>query len=85
MDGGIPEKEIAIKTGDKDELKNVDLLSPDCPIRYIITVNALKEGWDCPFAYVLATVANRTSTVDVEQIWGVCFGCPTRRRTVVKC
>ena len=70
VDGGIPEKKIAIKTGDKDELKNVDLLSPDCPIRYIITVNALKEGWDCPFAYVLATVANRTSTVDVEQILG---------------
>lgn len=70
VDGGIPEREIAIKTGDKDELKNVDLLSPDCPIRYIITVNALKEGWDCPFAYVLATVANRTSTVDVEQILG---------------
>ena len=70
MDGGIAEKEIAIKTGDKDELKNVDLLSPDCPIRYIITVNALKEGWDCPFAYVLATVVNRTSTVDVEQILG---------------
>lgn len=70
MDGGIPEEEIAIKTGDKDELKNVDLLSQDCPIRYIITVNALKEGWDCSFAYVLATVANRTSTVDVEQILG---------------
>lgn len=70
LEGGIPEREIAIKTGDKDELKNVDLLSPDCPIRYIITVNALKEGWDCPSAYVLATVANRTSTVDVEQILG---------------
>ena len=70
VDGGIAEKEIAIKTGDKDELKNVDLLSPDCPIRYIITVNALKEGWDCPFAYVLATVANRPSTVDVEKILG---------------
>lgn len=70
VDGGIPQEHIAIKTGDKDELKNVDLMSPDCPIRYIITVNALKEGWDCPFAYVLATVANRTSTVDVEQILG---------------
>ena len=67
---GIPAEEIAIKTGDKDELKGVDLLSPACPVRYIITVNALKEGWDCPFAYVLATVANRTSTVDVEQILG---------------
>ncbi len=70
IEAGIPKEEIAIKTGDKDELKNVDLLSPDCPIRYIITVNALKEGWDCPFAYILATVANRTSSVDVEQILG---------------
>ena len=70
IEAGISKEEIAIKTGDKDELKNVDLLSPDCPIRYIITVNALKEGWDCPFAYVLATVANRTSSVDVEQILG---------------
>lgn len=67
---GIPAAHIAIKTGDKDELKNVDLMSSECPIRYIITVNALKEGWDCPFAYVLATVANRSSTVDVEQILG---------------
>lgn len=46
------------------------MLSRDCPIRYIITVNALKEGWDCPFAYILASLANRTSTVDVEQILG---------------
>ena len=61
---GISEQEIAIKTGDKDELKNVDLLSPDCPVRYIITVNALKEGWDCPFAYILASLANKTSQVD---------------------
>lgn len=70
VEAGIPEVQIAVKTADKDELKGVDLLSPDCPVRYIITVNALKEGWDCPFAYVLATVANRTSAVDVEQILG---------------
>ena len=80
VDGGIPEWEIAIKTGDKDELKNVDLLSPDCPIRYIITVNALKEGWDCPFAYVLATVANRTSSVDVEQILGRVLRLPNTQK-----
>lgn len=67
---GIPKDQIAIKTADLDEIKNLDLLSKDCPIRYIITVNALKEGWDCPFAYILATVANRTSIVDVEQILG---------------
>ena len=67
---GIPKEQIAVKTADVDDLKNQDLMSRDCPIRYIITVNALKEGWDCPFAYILASLANRTSTVDVEQILG---------------
>ena len=46
------------------------MLSRECEVRYIITVNALKEGWDCPFAYVLASLANKTSSVDVEQILG---------------
>ena len=67
---GIPEEEIAIKTANINELKNVDLLSDSCKIKYIITVNALKEGWDCPFAYILASLANKTSSVDVEQIVG---------------
>ena len=70
IDMGIPKEEIAIKTSEVNELKNVELMSRTCPIRYIITVNALKEGWDCPFAYILATLANRTSQVDVEQIVG---------------
>lgn len=68
--GGISKDQVAIKTANVNELRNVDLLSPECPIRYIITVNALKEGWDCPFAYILATLANKTSRVDVEQIVG---------------
>lgn len=80
VEAGIPEAQIAVKTADKDELKGVDLLSPDCPVRYIITVNALKEGWDCPFAYVLATVANRTSAVDVEQILGRVLRLPYTRK-----
>ena len=67
---GIPENQIKIKTANKDELKSLDLMSRDCEVRYIITVNALKEGWDCPFAYILATLANKTSRVDVEQILG---------------
>lgn len=67
---GIPKEEIAIKTAEINELKGVALESRDCPIRCIITVNALKEGWDCPFAYILATLANRSSPVDVEQILG---------------
>lgn len=67
---GIKESEIAIKTAEKDDLKGKDLLKPDCPIRYIITINALKEGWDCPFAYILASLANRSSKVEVEQLVG---------------
>lgn len=70
VDAGIPSEQIAIRTADVNELKTVDLMAPDCPIRYIITVNALKEGWDCPFAYILASLANKTSPVDVEQILG---------------
>ena len=70
VETGIPAEQIAIRTADVNELKNRDLLSPDCHIRYIITVNALKEGWDCPFAYILASLANKTSQVDVEQILG---------------
>lgn len=77
---GIPAEQIAIKTADVNELKGVDLLSKECPIRFIITVNALKEGWDCPFAYILASLANKTSQVDVEQILGRVLRQPHARK-----
>ncbi len=77
---GIPAEQIAIKTSEINELRNVNLLSSDCPIRYIITVNALKEGWDCPFAYILATLANRSSKVDVEQIVGRVLRLPYTKK-----
>lgn len=77
---GIPANEIAIRTADVNELKNVELTSEDCHIRYIITVNALKEGWDCPFAYILATLANKTSKIDVEQILGRILRLPHTRQ-----
>lgn len=80
IESDIPENQIAIKTADRDEIKNIDLMSRDCPIRYIITVDALKEGWDCPFAYVLATVANRTSSVAVEQILGRILRLPYTKK-----
>lgn len=67
---GISESHIAIKTSNKDEIKGIDLLSKTCAIRYIITVDALKEGWDCPFAYILASLANKTSEIQIEQIVG---------------
>ena len=66
----IPEEQIKIKTAAINEIKNIDLLSRDCEVRFIITINALKEGWDCPFAYILASLADKSSAVDVEQILG---------------
>lgn len=77
---GIPAGEIAIKTANINEIKDQALLSPTCAIRYIITINALKEGWDCPFAYILATIANRHSSVDVEQIVGRVLRQPYARK-----
>ena len=76
----IPEEQIKIKTAEIDELKGIDLMSPDCPVRYIITINALKEGWDCPFAYILASLADKSSAVDVEQIVGRVLRLPNATR-----
>lgn len=80
---GIPEEQIKIKTSDKNELDGINLSDSECNVRFIITVNALKEGWDCPFAYILASLADRTSTVDVEQILGRVLRLPyTRKHSV---
>lgn len=76
----IPEQEKAIKTATVNDLKGVDFMAADCPICYIITINALKEGWDCPFSYVLASLANRSSSVEVEQILGRILRRPYARQ-----
>ena len=80
IDMGIPENQIGIKTSKIDDISKLNLLSSECEIRYIITVNALKEGWDCPFAYILASLANKTSKVDVEQILGRILRQPYARQ-----
>ena len=66
----IPVEQIKIKTANINEIKGIDLMNKDCEVRYIITINALKEGWDCPFTYILASLADKSSAVDVEQILG---------------
>lgn len=81
IDAGIPPEQIAVRVSGKDELGDADLMSRGCPIRYVITVEALSEGWDCPFAYVLATVANKSSKVSVEQIVGRVLRQPHARRS----
>lgn len=75
----IPKEQILIKTATNNELKNIDLLSPKCKVRYIITVNALKEGWDCPFAYVLISVSNIGAKIAVEQTMGRIMRLPNAK------
>lgn len=76
----IPEEQIARATGEDKGLDNVDLNDPGCHIRYVITVQALREGWDCPFAYVLCSVAEMKSSTAVEQILGRVMRLPKAQR-----
>jgi type III restriction enzyme len=82
-DYNIPAEQIARATGKDDDIVDVDLTAPDCKIRYIITVQKLREGWDCSFAYVLCSVAEQTSATVVEQIVGRILRMPkaTRKQT----
>ena len=76
----IPESKIAVATGDQRELDGIDLFDQACPIKYVITVEALKEGWDCSFAYVFCSVSRIRSAVDVEQLLGRVLRMPYARR-----
>ena len=76
----IPEDQIARATGEDRGLDNVDLNDPECQIRYVITVQALREGWDCPFAYVLCSVAEMRSSTAVEQMLGRVMRLPKAKR-----
>ena len=75
-------REIAIATGKQRELDGLNLFSPTCPIKYIITIEALKEGWDCSFAYVFCSVKDVRSSKDAEQLLGRVLRMPhAKRRT----
>jgi type III restriction enzyme len=82
---GVTREMVAVKTSEKDELKEVDdiggLLSRNCPIRYIITKQALQEGWDCPFAYVLAVLTKPSSKTALTQLVGRILRQPDGRKT----
>ena len=79
---GVGEKAIAIATGDQREIDGVDLFARDCLIEIVITKQALKEGWDCSFAYVFCSVAQVHSDKDIQQLLGRVLRMPyaTKRR-----
>lgn len=76
----IGESKIGIAYKEIDELKDIDLMSESCPIEYILTVDKLREGWDCPFAYILATVTEMRSDTAIEQLVGRVLRMPNAKR-----
>lgn len=77
---GIAKDQIKISVGVLDELKDVgDIKSAKCPVRFIITVQKLREGWDCPFAYVLCSLKETRSATAIEQIVGRILRLPEAR------
>lgn len=82
---GVPPEQVAVKTSETDELKDLDdnggLLSHDCPVRFVVTKQALQEGWDCPFAYVLAILTNPSSKNALTQLIGRILRQPYAKKT----
>lgn len=70
---------VKIATGEQRELDGIDLFSAECPVRVIITMEALKEGWDCSFAYVLCSVSSTKSATAIEQLLGRVLRMPYAR------
>ena len=78
---GVPEEQVKVKSSEQDELTGIDLMEDTCPVRYIITKDALKEGWDCPFAYLLALLDNTTAQTAMTQMLGRVMRQPYARLT----
>ncbi len=76
--------EIAIKTSAQNDIEDVDLFSGDCPVRYIITKEALREGWDCSFAYILGIIPNVGSNTGVTQLVGRILRQPNAKKTGIR-
>ena len=74
---------VRICTGTLDEIGDMDLMSAECPVRFVVTIDKLKEGWDCPFAYVLGSIGNAATATAVEQLIGRVLRMPNANPTGV--
>ncbi len=80
---GVAVEEIAIKSSEADDIEGIDLLSRNCSIRFIITKQALQEGWDCPFAYILTVLTNPNSQLSMTQLVGRILRQPYAKKTKI--
>ena len=86
----IPANEIVVATGEERGLEQIDtdyrlgIADPTCPVKFVITQKALAEGWDCPFAYILVSMASLSSATAVEQLLGRVLRQPGASRRQAK-
>jgi len=83
IDLGVAPHEVAVKSSSIDEIKAQKLLSKDSEVRYIITKEALKEGWDCSFAYILGVIPNAQDNNSMTQLVGRILRQPYAYKTGV--
>ncbi len=81
---GVAAEEVAVKSSEKDDIEGLNLFARNCPVRYIITKQALQEGWDCAFAYVLTILTNPSSKNNLTQLVGRILRQPFARKTKIK-
>lgn len=81
QDCSVESSSIAVKSATIDEIKEEKLLSKDSEIRYIITKEALSEGWDCSFAYILGIIPNTQSNTGLTQLVGRILRQPYASKT----
>lgn len=76
----LPREQVVVATGEQRGLDDVDLFDPGCKVTVIITNQALKEGWDCSFAYVLCSLSQQRSGTAIEQLLGRVLRMPYARK-----
>jgi type III restriction enzyme len=78
--------EIVIATGESRGLEQIEadhaagIADENCPVKFVLTQQALAEGWDCPSAYVLVSMAEMRSATAVEQLLGRILRQPEARK-----
>ena len=86
LTAGFDAAEIAVKTAETNDLsqpENQNLMSPTNRVRAIITKQALQEGWDCPFAYMLCALAASSNLRAMTQLVGRILRQPDATKTGV--
>lgn len=82
---GSDDKVLLVTSEEPDETLRVldEIEAPGNPVRAVVSVSMLKEGWDVKSIYVIASVRSLESQLLTEQVLGRGLRLPFGRRTGV--